>query len=83
MTKGGHVGTIRILDSTGDTTVAWDLADNETVRAAEEIFERLLVTEKKIPFARPAGAKADDAVQIATFDPSAEEILFVRPITGG
>jgi hypothetical protein len=78
-----QLGTIRILDSSGDTELAWDLADHETVRAAEEVFERLLVTERKIPFARRAGAPADSAVQIREFDPVAEEILFVRPITGG
>ena len=77
------MGTLRILDSTGDTAVSWDLADHETVRAAEALFERLLVTERKVPFARPAGASADEAVQISSFDPHAEEILFVRPVQGG
>lgn len=77
------MGTLRILDSSGDTAVTWDLADHDTVRAAEELFERLLKTERKIPFARPAGAPADQAVQIARFDPQADEILFVRPIQGG
>jgi len=77
------LGTIRILDRSGDTAVTWDLADDDTVRTAEALFERLFRTEKKIPFARHAGAPAGDAVQITTFDPSAEEILFVRPIAGG
>ena len=77
------LGTMRILDRSGDTAVTWDLADDDTVRAAEALFERLVRTEKKIPFARPTGSPAGDAVQIKTFDPSAEEILFVRPITGG
>ena len=77
------MGTIRILDSSGDTAVAWDVTDNETVRAAEELFRRLMTTEKKIPFARTQGAPADTAVQIDAFDPQAEEILFVRPIAGG
>jgi hypothetical protein len=77
------LGTMRILDRSGDTAVTWDLTHDDTVRTAEALFERLVRTEKKIPFARPAGAPAGDAVQISTFDPSAEEILFVRPITGG
>ncbi len=77
------MGTIRILNSSGDTCVDWDLADHETVGAAEQLFERLVVAEKKIPFARPVGAPADDAVQIKAFDPHAGEIIFVRPITGG
>ena len=77
------MGTLRILNSSGDTCVDWDLADHETVRAAEQLFERLLVIEKKIPFSRAVGAPADDAVQIDRFDPQAQEIIFVRPITGG
>ena len=76
------MGTMRILDRSGDTAVTWDLDDEATVRAAEEIFERL-AAESKIAFARPQGAPAEEAAQIRHFDPSAEEIIWVRPIQGG
>jgi hypothetical protein len=76
------MGTMRILDSTGDTLVSWDVEDHPTVRQAEELFARL-TAERKIPFARPAGAPAEEAERISTFDPAAEEIVWVRPIAGG
>jgi hypothetical protein len=76
------MGTMRILGSTGDTLVDWDVDDEAAVRQAEELFAQL-TRERKIPFARPAGATAAEAEQINTFDPSAEEIIWVRPIAGG
>jgi hypothetical protein len=62
--------------------VAWDLTDEESVTRAAQLFERLM-GERKIPFARNAGAHAEEAVQIRSFDPQAEEIIWVRPIAGG
>lgn len=76
------MGKMRILDSTGDTLVDWDVDDEAAVRQAEELFAQLML-ERKIPFARPAGAAAEEAEQIKTFDPSVEEIIWVRPIAGG
>lgn len=76
------MGVNRILDENGDTTVAWDITDVESLKIAEDLFERLR-SERKIPFARAVGAPADDAVQIRDFDPNAEEIIWVRPIAGG
>lgn len=82
--KGGMtMGTMRVLDSTGDTAVAWDIDDEEAVREAEAHFRRLLDDERRMAFARPAGASVDQAELIRTFDPTAEEILMVRPIQGG
>jgi hypothetical protein len=81
--KGGNkMGTMRILDSTGDTLVTWDVEDEAAIRQAEELFAQLTL-ERKIPFARSAGGSAEDAEQISAFDPSAEEIIWVRPISGG
>lgn len=76
------MGVMRVLDSTGDTTVAWEIDDQAAVKQAEELFARL-AAERKIPFARAAGAPAEEAERIKAFDPSAEEIIWVRPITGG
>jgi hypothetical protein len=76
------MGTMRILDRSGDTAVTWELEDETTVRAAEELFERLKA-ESKMAFARPPGAPAEEAERITRFDPSAEEIIWVRPIQGG
>ena len=76
------MGTMRILDHSGDSTVTWDLDDEPAVRAAEELFERL-AAESKMAFARPVGAPAEEAERITRFDPTVEEIIWVRPIQGG
>jgi hypothetical protein len=77
-----NMGTMRILDSTGDTLVDWDVGDEAAVSQAEELFAQLTL-ERKIPFARSAGAPVEEAEQVKTFDPNAEEIIWVRPIVGG
>jgi hypothetical protein len=76
------MGTMRILDRTGDTAVTWDLDDSAAVRRAEELFEQL-AAESKMAFARAPGAPPEDAERITSFDPGAEEIIWVRPIQGG
>ncbi len=76
------MGTMRILDSTGDTLVTWDVDDEPAVRQARALFEER-ARERKIPFARMAGAAANDAERISAFDPEADEIIWVRPIAGG
>ena len=73
---------MRILDETGDTTITWAIDDPATIAEAELLFARL-VAEHKIPFARAAGSPASDAEKISAFDPSAEEIIWVRPVAGG
>ena len=76
------MGTMRILDQSGDTAVTWDLDDETTLRAAREIFERE-AAQSKMAFARPLGAPVEQAERIRSFDPGAEEIIWVRPIQGG
>lgn len=76
------MGTMRILDETGDTTVTWALDDPASLVEAEALFDRLRA-ECKIPFARAAGAPAREAERVGHFDPTADEILWVRPVAGG
>lgn len=76
------MGTMRILDETGDTTLTWALDDAESLVEAEALFERLRA-ERKIPFARAVGAPATEAERVHRFDPTADEILWIRPVAGG
>jgi hypothetical protein len=76
------MGVIRILDSSGDTTFAWDAALEETVAEAERLFNRL-IAERKLAFARGTETSALAAEQIRSFDVRADEIIFVRPLQGG
>jgi hypothetical protein len=76
------MGTMRILDRSGDTKTAWTLDDPVSVQRAEELFARL-TRERKIPFARSAGAAASEAERVTAFDATFEEIVWVRPVAGG
>lgn len=76
------MGLMRIIDETGDTVVTWAQDDPATIAEAEAIFQRLDL-ERRMAFARPEGAPAGEAERIHAFDPSAEEIIWVRPIQGG
>jgi hypothetical protein len=76
------VGTMRIIDRTGDSTVEWDLDDKATVERAEELF-RQLIGQRQMAFGRPAGATVEEAERLYAFAPESEEILWVRPIQGG
>ena len=76
------MGTMRILDHTGDTTVAWAEGDTDSTQQARALFERLH-SEGKMAFARAAGAEPEETTLVHTFDPGAEEIIWLRPIKGG
>jgi len=75
------MGKMRILDGSGDTVIEWQIENETSVAEAAELF-LVLQAERRVPFARPAGAPAAEAEQIRRFDPAAEEIIWVRPITG-
>ena len=76
------MGIMRIVDETGDSTLTWTRDDEASVVAAAEMFTRL-AAERKLPFARAAGAPASEAELVRNFDPDAEEIVWVRPVVGG
>jgi len=77
------MGVMRILGPEGDTAVAWRADDPASVLDADALFRQLIDADGLVPFARPEGAPAQDAVQVEAFDPAFEEILWIRPITGG
>ncbi len=77
------MGILRILDQTGDTAVEWRADDDVSVEHVRAEFDRLVRGERWYAFARDAGAPADAATLVRDFDPSAEEIVLTRPLTGG
>lgn len=76
------MGTMRIIDETGDTELAWTAEDGAALEAASRTFAEQR-SMRRLAFARAAGATAAEVVQIDSFDPTADEIIWVRPITGG
>ena len=75
------MGIMRILDETGDTTVAWSVDDPKSVEHARRRFARQRCSA--VPIARPAGAPASATRIITEFDPSVDEIIWARPVAGG
>jgi hypothetical protein len=73
---------MRILDETGDVMMTWSLEDTATLDRAEAAFEAEL-SKGKLAFAVPRGGRDHDAERVSRFDPSADEIVWVRPIAGG
>lgn len=73
---------MRILDSSGDTVVQWSELDDRAVLEASRTFDAQRKL-RRMAFARLKGAAPTESVKISSFDPSAEEIIFVRPIAGG
>lgn len=76
------MGLMRVLDATGDTVVEWTEADTDSVAAAAAAFLDQQA-QAKLAFARRSGAPASDAELIRAFDPTVEEIVWVRPVAGG
>jgi hypothetical protein len=75
------MGTMRILDETGDTTVTWDADDGASTTEARRVFDRQR-RMGRIPFCR-RHAVQKDAVQLHRFDPEVHEIIWLRPLQGG
>ncbi len=73
------MGTMLIPDRTGHTTVAWRQGDAAGEAAAAERFATLL-SERMTPFVH-LGAQQYEP--LPAFDPTADEILWVRPLQGG
>jgi len=78
--KEPAMGVMRILDSSGDTKVLWEVDDDEALARAASLFDELS-SEGKLAFERK-GSQTETS-RIREFDPDAEEIIWVRPIQGG
>ena len=71
---------MQFLNETGHSTLAWDLRDPGSISIAESEFDKLL-HEGYVAFQREH--KEPEAKRVDTFDPAADEILWLRPLRGG
>jgi len=69
-----------IMNDEGDTTCTWDPSNAESVGAAQETFDSYRSRGH-----RPArmGADGSTGAFMDSFDPEAEDIVFVPPLQGG
>lgn len=73
------MGEIRQLDKIGDMKISWDVENDKEVSAARETFDKR-IKEGWTAFREKMGVKGD---KIKIFDPDAERIVLVPPISGG
>lgn len=73
------MGEIRVLARVGDMKISWNPANEREVAAARESFERR-IKDGWAAFRAKLGSKGE---RITKFDPDAERIIFVPPISGG
>ena len=76
------MGTMRILDETGDTMVTWSLEDAAALERAGDLFE-VELAKGNLAFSIPPGGRDRDAARVTRFDPGADEIVWVRSVAGG
>ena len=74
------VGEMQFLNETGHSTLEWDVADLASIEIAEAEFDKLL-HEGYVAFQR--AQKEKEAQRVDVFDPTADEILWARPLRGG
>ncbi len=70
---------LRVLGKGGDMKISWDRNNREEVSAAKETFEKK-IKEGWSAFRDKHGYKGD---KILIFDPEADRIVLVPPISGG
>jgi hypothetical protein len=68
-----------VMDVTGDTRHAFDVNDETAVAEAKKRFDEL--TEAGFTAAKRAGAGTSELIR--SFDPTAQETLFIPRLTGG
>lgn len=71
-------GSLRVLDSNGDTRLEWDVDDPVALKEAQEVFERAK-RAGQVFYAQPGG---EGGGQVPKFDPEADMIA-VKAIVGG
>lgn len=74
------MGEMQFLNETGHSTLMWDPVDESSVKIAESEFDKLL-HDGYVAFQREH--KDKEARRVETFDPTADEVLWLRPLRGG
>lgn len=86
-TETAAVHTMKVLDHNGDSTVlTWTTDDDAAVKAACEAFNKMTAPASQGGYGQAAYRTdngGENAEVIREFDPTAREIMFVRPMQGG
>lgn len=72
---------LRVLDSTGDTRIPYDVEDPTSLASARAAFDAAV--QKGASAFNVAPGTNDSTKRISSFDESSEETILVPKITGG
>lgn len=75
-----RIHEMRIMDSSGDTKTIWDPKNKDEVKAAKELFEKLI---GKGFSAFRVDKKGEKAERVKEFDPEIGALIMVPRIAGG
>lgn len=76
----GAMHEMEIMDSTGHTKTTWDSDNNDEIVAARATFDRLTGKGYKAFKVKKDGGEGEP---MRTFDPEAEKMILVPPVTAG
>lgn len=74
-------GMINVLNEGGDSKIEWDPENDEEVKAAKEMFDKVI--EIKGMKAYELGKEGVRGKEIKKFNPNAAKIIMVPRIAGG
>lgn len=74
------MGTMRVIDMTGDTKIIWDSSKQAEVDNARQTFDNLRKKKYNAYSVKKDGEKGS---VITEFDPEAEKIIMAPPMAGG
>lgn len=74
------LGTMRVIDRTGDTKIIWDSAKDAEVENARRTFNDLRKKKYNAYMVKKDGEKG---AVITEFDPEAEKIIMAPQMVGG
>lgn len=74
------MGTLKIMDGTGDFKVVWNRENADEVEVARASFDKMLKKGYAAYGVKKGGDKKD---RVYTFDPDSEAIIMAAPMAGG
>ena len=74
------MGVMHVLNTTGHQSLTWDEADVSSVENAVKEYAALR-NDGYVAFKKGSGK--EDVQRIDSFEPDADEILWLRPLQGG
>ena len=74
------MGQMRVLDSSGDRQVKWELEDKASIEAAEEVYKTLKNAGFTFFTVEPG---TDKGSKLKDFDSAQETIVAIPRVTGG